>query len=107
MFDLFRRKPADLTPSQQAVVDETAKLLEGMLHKIDLRFNELRAQVKDLEHGLQQMETKLLTKDLRDKQQYGILHYKLHEKENRALKEEVETLEDALKTRLKGIQRDQ
>jgi hypothetical protein len=99
MLELFRSK-------KSAPKEEVAELLAQMLQKIDLRFNELSAQVRDLELGLQQMETRLLTKDLKDKQQYGILHYKLHEKENRALKEEIETLDSALKLR-KGLQRDQ
>jgi hypothetical protein len=42
------------------------------------------------------METKLLTKDLKDKQAYGLLHYKLHEAKNTKLNEEIKDLEVAL-----------
>lgn len=57
--------------------DPVPPLLEKILQRIDLRFSELSAQVKDLELSLKQMEQKLLTKDLRDRQQMGALHYRL------------------------------
>jgi DNA-binding HxlR family transcriptional regulator len=40
--------------------------------KMDCRFTELKSQINEL-------EIKLMTKDLKDKQQYGLLHYKIHE----------------------------
>ncbi len=65
---------------------------------MDLRFKELSAQVKEIELGLAQMETKLLTKDLKDKQAYGLLHYKLHEAKNNKLQDEIQELESKLTT---------
>lgn len=76
-----------------AVVTQTAALINDLHHQIDLRFKELSAQVKEVELGLAQMETKLLTKDLKDKQAYGLLHYKLHEAKNTKLADEINELE--------------
>ena len=87
-----------------AVVSQTSALINDLHHQIDLRFKELSAQVKEVELGLAQMETKLLTKDLKDKQAYGLLHYKLHEAKNTKLNDEIQELEVALsnkKTTLK------
>ena len=79
-----------------AVVSQTAALINDLHHQIDLRFKELSSQVKEIELGLNQMETKLLTKDLKDKQAYGLLHYKLHEVKNNKLDAEINDLEAAL-----------
>lgn len=76
--------------------NETVTLIRDLHQKMDFRFNELSSQIKELELGLAQMETRLLTKDLKDKQAYGLLHYKLHEAKSPKLTEEIETLEKAL-----------
>ena len=89
-----------------AVVTQTAALINDLHHQIDLRFRELSAQVKEIELGLAQMETKLLTKDLKDKQAYGLLHYKLHEAKNPKLQVEINDLEVKL-TELKSPAKDQ
>lgn len=75
---------------------ETVTLIRELHRQMDFRFTEISAQIKELELGLAQMETKLLTKDLKDKQAYGLLHYKLHEAKSSKLTEEIETLEKAL-----------
>jgi DNA-binding HxlR family transcriptional regulator len=75
-----------------AVVSQTSALINDLHRQMDLRFKELSAQVKEVELGLQQMETKLLTKDLKDKQAYGLLHYKLHEAKSKKLDDEIEEL---------------
>lgn len=80
----------------KAVVTQTAALINDLHHQIDLRFKELSAQVKEVELGLAQMETKLLTKDLKDKQAYGLLHYKMHETKNSKLQDEIKELETQL-----------
>jgi hypothetical protein len=97
MFGLFsKKKRIEDDVIVNAVVTQTAALI-GDLHKqIDFRFKELSAQVREVELGLQQMETKLLTKDLKDKQAYGLLHYKLHEAKNNKLTDEIKELESAL-----------
>jgi hypothetical protein len=95
----FNRK--NKTPDEvivQAVVTQTAALIHHLNDQIDLRFKELSAQVKEIELGLAQMETKLLTKDLKDKQAYGLLHYKLHEAKNNKLQDEIQELESKLTT---------
>lgn len=71
-------------------------LLRDLHQKMDFRFSEITAQIRELELGLNQMETRLLTKDLKDKQAYGLLHYKLHESKSSKLTDEIETLEKAL-----------
>ena len=89
-----------------AVVSQTAALINDLHHQMDLRFKELSAQVREVELGLAQMETKLLTKDLKDKQAYGLLHYKLHEAKNPKLQDEVNSLELQLNLK-KASQKDQ
>lgn len=88
-----------------AIVTQTSALINDLHHQMDLRFKELSAQVKEIELGLAQMETRLLTKDLKDKQAYGLLHYKLHESKNKKLDEEIKDLETALKLN-KGQEKD-
>lgn len=100
MFGLFTKKHRiENEAIVNAVVTQTSALIHDLHKQIDLRFKELSAQVKEVELGLQQMETKLLTKDLKDKQAYGLLHYKLHEAKNTKLNEEINELE--LKLNLK------
>jgi DNA-binding HxlR family transcriptional regulator len=79
-----------------AVVSQTSALINDLHRQMDFRFKELSAQIKELELGLEQMETKLLTKDLKDKQAYGLLHYKLHEAKSPKLQDEIKDLEAAL-----------
>lgn len=94
LFSKKRRTEDDVIVN--AVVTQTSALINDLHRQIDLRFKELSAQVKEVELGLQQMETKLLTKDLKDKQAYGLLHYKLHEAKNNKLNDEIKELEAAL-----------
>jgi len=89
-----------------AVVTQTAAMINDLHHQIDLRFKELSAQVREVELGLAQMETKLLTKDLKDKQAYGLLHYKLHETKNPKLQDDIQELENQLNFR-KAMLKDQ
>ncbi len=86
----------------QAVVSQTAALINDLHQQMDYRFKELSAQVKEVELSLAQMETKLLTKDLKDKQAYGLLHYKLHEAKHTTLSDEVKDLERELEFRSKA-----
>jgi hypothetical protein len=79
-----------------AIVTQTSALINDLHHQMDLRFKELSAQVREIELGLVQLETKLLTKDLKDKQAYGLLHYKLHEAKNQKLSDEIKELEASL-----------
>jgi hypothetical protein len=87
----------------KAVVSQTAALINDLHQQMDLRFKELSAQVREVELGLAQMETKLLTKDLKDKQAYGLLHYKLHETKNSKLQDEIKSLESELTNRKTNI----
>jgi hypothetical protein len=97
MFGLFSKKRrVEDEAIVLAVVSQTSALINDLHQQIDFRFKELSAQVKEVELGLAQMETKLLTKDLKDKQAYGLLHYKLHEAKNTKLGDEIQELETAL-----------
>jgi DNA-binding HxlR family transcriptional regulator len=89
-----------------AVVTQTAALINDLHHQMDLRFKEISAQIREVELGLAQMETKLLTKDLKDKQAYGLLHYKLHETKHPKLQDDIKDLENQLNAR-KAILKDQ
>ncbi len=79
--------------------NEVVNLIKDLHQQMDFRFTEMSAQIKELELGMAQMETRLLTKDLKDKQAYGLLHYKLHEAKSSKLTEEIETLEKALSSK--------
>lgn len=91
-----KKQKAEDNTVVSAIVTQTSALINDLHKQIDLRFNELSAQVRELELGLMEMETKLLTKDLKDKQAYGLLHYKLHETKNQKLDEEIKELKNAL-----------
>jgi hypothetical protein len=97
--NIFSSKVKNEDAVVSAIVLQTAALITELQKTIDLRFLELSGQVKEIELGLQQLETKLLTKDLKDKQAYGLLHYKLHEAKNSKLVEEIKELEDALESK--------
>jgi len=99
MLGFFRSKRN--TTSEQ-INQETHELLQEMINRIDLRFNELSSQVREVELSVKELEVKLLTKDLRDKQQMGAIQYKLHERTNFKNEREIEgvELELALKKRL-------
>jgi hypothetical protein len=101
MFELLfgKKKKIENDVIVNAVVSQTAALINDLHQQIDLRFKELSSQVREIELGLAQMETKLLTKDLKDKQAYGLLHYKLHETKNNKLQDEIKTLEEQLGSR--------
>ena len=98
MFERFfpKKRRVEDEAIVNAVVSQTSALINDLHQQIDFRFKELSAQVKEIELGLAQMETKLLTKDLKDKQAYGLLHYKLHEAKNNKLNDEIKDLEIAL-----------
>ena len=105
MFNILFGKKSKVIKDEvivQAVVSQMAALINDLHQQMDFRFKELSAQVKEVELSLAQMETKLLTKDLKDKQAYGLLHYKLHEAKHTTLSEEVKDLERELDFRSKA-----
>lgn len=99
LLSLFKRKKLEDDVIVKAVVTQTAALIQDLHQQIDFRFKELSAQMKEVELSVQHLETKLLTKDLKDKQAYGLLHYKLHETKNPKLADEVSDLERKLNQR--------
>lgn len=105
---LFGKKTAKIENDAivAAVVTQTAALIQDLHQQMDLRFKEISAQVREVELGLAQMETKLLTKDLKDKQAYGLLHYKLHETKNNKLQSEIDELQEKLNSK-KSLLKDQ
>jgi hypothetical protein len=90
-----------------AVITQTAALINDLQRQMEFRFNEISAQIKEIESGLVQLETKLLTKDLKDKQAYGLLHYKLHEVKNEKVNEEISDLTDQLTLRKALLEKNQ
>jgi hypothetical protein len=95
MFGL-RKKKEHLTLAQeiskeviQEVTKETGKMIHTVRLDIQHRFSELTAEVRDLRQGLKHLESQLLIKDLKDKQHYGQLHYKLHEVKSKEIEDEV------------------
>lgn len=99
MFSFLKKRKIEDDAIVKAVVTQTSALINDLHQQMDFRFKELSAQVKEVELGLAQLETKLLTKDLKDKQAYGLLHYKLHEAKNVKLDDEIKALETALNTK--------
>lgn len=97
MLNFFKKKPTD----QNAINEHTTSVVDHLYARLDLRFKEVESQIKDIELGLQQLETKLLVKDLKDKQHYGQLHYKLHEVKNSKIEDDIKSLESELKKKLK------
>lgn len=94
-----KKKTVENEAIVNAVVTQTAAMITDLHHQMDLRFRELSAQVREVELGIAQMETKLLTKDLKDKQAYGLLHYKMHEAKHPQLQDEIKDLEIKLNAR--------
>jgi hypothetical protein len=102
MLSLFRKKKVIQDDDVvKAVVSQTSALIQDLNRQMEMRFKEISSQIKEVELGLVQMETKLLTKDLKDKQAYGLLHYKLHEAKNHKLDREIDELEERLEFRNK------
>lgn len=108
MFNFFSKRQKQLNDDVivTAVVSQTSALINDLHKQMDFRFKELSAQVKEVELGLAQLETKLLTKDLKDKQAYGLLHYKLHEAKNTKIGDEIQELEQLLNSK-KSLLKDQ
>ncbi len=108
MFNFFSKRQKQLNDDVivTAVVSQTSALINDLHRQMDFRFKELSAQVKEVELSLAHLETKLLTKDLKDKQAYGLLHYKLHEAKNTKLGDEIQELEQLLNSK-KSLLKDQ
>jgi hypothetical protein len=102
MFDFFRKKKSASNDDMvNAIVTQTQALIQDLNIKMDLRFKEVSSQIRELELGLAQMETRLLTKDLKDKQAYGLLHYKLHESKSVKLESDLDELKEQINFRNK------
>ncbi len=109
MFNKIFRKNRSKNKDEivSAVITQTATLINDLQRQIEFRFNEISAQIKEVESGLIELETKLLTKDLKDKQAYGLLHYKLHEVKNEKVTEEITDLTDQLTLRKALLEKNQ
>lgn len=101
MFGLFKnKKHSDIAKeTSDLVIKETEKLVQGLRLDFQHRFEELKAEVRDLNAGLKHLENQLLVKDLRDKQQYGHLHYKIHEVKNTSIEKDIVELSSKLKNK--------
>jgi hypothetical protein len=96
MLNFFKK-----SKSQNEINKHTSEVVDHLYNRLDMRFREVEAQIKEIELGLQQLETKLLVKDINDKQNYGQLHYKLHEVKNKKIEEDVKDLQSELRKKLK------
>lgn len=70
---IFASKNEETVPDQLRPLFDEIKLLQNQ------SLNIIRAEIQDLKNDLKLMESKLQRKDLLDKQQFGQIHYKLHE----------------------------
>lgn len=93
----FGHRNKDTHDISQTVLSGMRDIVADLKLQIDHRFHEVSGQIKNLEEQIIGLETKLLTKDLKDKQQYGLLHYKLHEAKNPKLDKEISELESKLR----------
>jgi hypothetical protein len=98
MFGWIKKKPKN---NNDELVKILASEMQGIAHTIRLdfqnRFEELKDDINNLNKSFKNLESQLLVKDLRDKQQYGQLHYKIHEVKSKKLENEIENLEVELK----------
>jgi hypothetical protein len=94
MFGLFknRRHSEIAKETSDLVIKETQKLVQMMRLDFQHRFEEMTNQIE-------QLETKMLVKDIKDKQQYGHLHYKIHEVKSTSLEKDIKGLEKELQTK--------
>lgn len=94
MFKLFfqNKKQKQNNEIASEIIFQTSALIQNLNNQMDLRFREISSQIKELENGLAQLETKLLSKDLKDKQAYGLLHYKIHEAKRSKTEDDIEDL---------------
>ncbi len=58
---------------------EIIKYLEEFRLDVNNRIQELKSLVQENKHSINELDNKLFSKDLKDKQMYGMLHYKIHE----------------------------
>lgn len=63
----------------QEVSNELLPLFNELKLQQSETLNILRAEINELRSGILSLESKLFKKDLVDKQQFGQIHYKLHE----------------------------
>lgn len=80
MFNWLKsKKKVEAETITHMVVDHVGDLLKDLQLKQDQRFNEIQAHLNELNLSIQSVDKKLHIKDIQDKQNYGQLHYKLHE----------------------------
>jgi hypothetical protein len=58
---------------------EILKAIQELRLDVNARFQEVKAMIQDNSLNIKDLDNKLFSKDLKDKQMYGMLHYKLHE----------------------------
>lgn len=64
---------------KESISDELRPFFEEVKLMQTQTLNTLRAEIQDLKNEVVQMESKLQIKDIKDRQLFGQLHYKLHE----------------------------
>lgn len=76
LMDFIRRI---FSPKEKPIPEQLRPFFEELKLLQNQSLNIIRAEIQDLKHDLKLMESKLQRKDLLDKQQFGQIHYKLHE----------------------------
>lgn len=61
----------------KAIVRDTKEILQDHKNELHLRFNELDQQFKLLFSKIDELEKRFETKEIKDRQNYGNLHYKI------------------------------
>lgn len=78
--DFFSQNPQDLAQIiSQVVIKDTEKVIEKFQTKMEFKLSEIDQNIEQLKLNIIDLERKLLSKEIKDKQSYGQLHYKLEE----------------------------
>lgn len=80
MLSLWKKRRKEIAKEMaRDIFSETRELLEQHNLNVSNQISELKAELKEMNMALNSLERKLQIKDIKDRQQYGQLHYKLHE----------------------------
>ena len=77
MFGLFKKDSKQDTTIE--LLKQMKSIMESLKLDQDHRFSEVKAHLSLLEQNIRDLEGRLLSKELKDRQQFGQIHYKLHE----------------------------
>lgn len=81
IFQLFNHKDSNKQANLIAsiVVDQTNQQLEKYQLEINSRLREIKSQINIIDTNIALLDKKLSLKELKDKQQYGHIQYKMNQ----------------------------